>query len=395
MQIVLISIQHRPHFSSKGNVSNTTFQSNQSDVTKGSRIPEATPQEVVKRLSKEINQFIEESSLLLQNGEHYHALQKAQGAVEKEKILFKVMNDSSLSKQQGQSLAFATMFHLAKVYEQNGKTDDAIEIYESLTKQKKFKAYVAQIRISMGNLYSVEGNHAQAIRMYRMALDQTSRNEKEMKRKLMLSIGISFVHLGKLNDATKSFEDAVELKSDSSSFFNLLSSYVKVGDEEKSKQTLFRMISATRKIQCHENEKGDKNMFDKDFDNCTNRNDDNIALLHDAARLVAKISIEEDCWVDNFLWVHDQLYQKFPQIAFRIEIERSMEHLKRGEYQAAVKIFKTYENENLQSTAMVATNLSFIYFHEGNYTTADDYADIALTSNKYNSNLTHLTDSKA
>ncbi len=341
----------------------------------------------MRHLSKEINKIIEESSFLLRDGQHYHALQKAQVAVKKDKNLTKFINDHSLSQQHGQSLTFATWFHLAKVYEQNGKSANAITTYETLVRQKRFRSCVAQIRVSMGNLYNVQGDYVEAIRMYRMALDQTSRNEKELKRKIMLSIGNAFVKLGKISDAIKSFEDAVGLKSDSISFFNLVSLYVKLADEEKSKQTLFRMISATKKVNFNkeEEEKGDENVFSETFDDCTEVEYNDIVLLHDAARLVAKMC-NEDGWVENYLWVHDQLHQKFPQLACRIEIERSVEHLKRGEFRAAVKIFKSYEDEELESKAMVATNLSFIYFHEGNYSTADEYADLALNSNKYNPN---------
>ena len=77
----------------------------------------------MKHLSKEINEIIEESSLLLRNGQNYHALQKAQLAVKKDKNLSKIIDDYSLTKQQqGQSLTFATWFHLAKAFEKNDKT---------------------------------------------------------------------------------------------------------------------------------------------------------------------------------------------------------------------------------------------------------------------------------
>ena len=367
----------------EGNSSYPTSRvGSRSDSRKDNNIPEKSPQEVMKHLSKEINQIIEESSTLLRDGQKFHALQKAQIAVQKDKKLSKYIDDHSLSKQQGRNLTYSAWFHLTKMYEENGKYDKAIEAYETLVKQKKYRPNFGQIRISIGNLYSLQGKYNEAIRMYKMALDQTARNEKELKTKILLNLGNCFVKQGKLRDAVKNFEDAIELASENKSFFNLVSCYVQLGDDDKSKQTLFRMISATKKVNNFEVLKGE-NDFDIDITETSGTTNTDLTLLHDAARLVARM-FNEESWVDNFLWVYDQLNQKFPEIAIQIEIERSIEHLKRGEFQAAVKIFKSYEHDDLEVKAMVATNLSFIYFHEGNYTIANEYADIALASNKYN-----------
>ena len=77
-------------------------------------------------------------------------------------------------------------------------------------------------------------------------------------------------------------------------------------------------------------------------------------MLHTAARLVVRMDSGQD-WVDSFHWVHEQLYQKSPHIAFQIELEGAIEHLQKGEFGTAVKIFKSYENEDIiELKAMVA-----------------------------------------
>jgi ribosomal protein S7 len=70
--------------------------------------PTKRPQEIVRQLVKDVNQCIEESLILLLEGELFHALQKAEAAVKKDKILSKHREKYSLSIQQGQNLTYAT-----------------------------------------------------------------------------------------------------------------------------------------------------------------------------------------------------------------------------------------------------------------------------------------------
>ena len=117
-------------------------------------IQQKTPQEVARQLEKEIHKLIEESSiLLLRDGELFHALQKAELATKKEKVLAEHRKSHSLPIQQGQRLSFATWFHLAKVNEGNKRYEKAVETYESMVKQKRFKDCIIQIRINMGNIF--------------------------------------------------------------------------------------------------------------------------------------------------------------------------------------------------------------------------------------------------
>ncbi len=357
-------------------------------------LAQKTPQVLAKQFDKEIHQFIEESSALLQKGESFHALQKAETAVRKDNILSKLREKHSLSVQQGYCLTYATHFHLAKVHEANQNYDKAIEVYESLIRQKRFKPYIGRIRINMGNLFNMQEKYSQAIRMYRMALDQTGREDKETRLKILRNIGNTFVKIGKLRDAIMTYEDAVETNHDMKSCFNLITCYIKLGDEEKSKQLLFTMISTAQKIihslQKNESDSDtetvEKSGVNEELNHVVSKKlRDTETMLYTAARLVARIN-KGQTWEDSFHWVHGQLHQKFPQIAFQIEIEQAIEHLQKGEFAAAVKIFKSYENQDIAFKAMVASNLCFVYFLEGNYTVADEYADISLLSNKYNPN---------
>jgi intraflagellar transport protein 88 len=348
------------------------------------RVVQKSPQEMARLYEKEVNELIEESSILLRKGEMFNALQKALRALKKDKILTEHRKSFSLSIQQGQRLTFATWFHLAVVYEGNKKYDKAIETYDFLMKEKQFIDFPLQVRVNIGNLFFIQGKYPQAIRMYRMALDQTLHEDQDTRLKINRNIGNSFIKLGKLRDAILSYEDSVATNFDVKSFLNLISCYVELNDDEKSKEALFRMINGCTKILDTTQEIEEERR--SNFDTCShlgNSHKDTDSMLHTASRLVANMKQDQN-WVDNFAWVHEQLYHKFPDIAFQIEIERAVEHLQRGDYVAAVKIFKSYEGQQEKYKTMVSINLSFFYFLEGNYKTSSEYADIAISTSKYN-----------
>ncbi len=332
------------------------------------RVVKKSPQEMARVYEKEVNELIEESSILLRKGEMFPSLQKALQASKREKALTEHRKSFSLPNQQGQRLTFATWFHLAIVYERNEKYDKAIETYEFLMKHKQFKDFSLQVRVNIGNLFFTQGKYPQAIRMYRMALDQTLHEDQETRLKITRNIGNAFFKFGKLRDAILSYEDSVATMFDVKSFLNLISCYVELNDDEKSKESLLRMISGCKKILDTAQEIEEEKQSD---------------MMHTASRFVANMKHDQN-WADNFVWVHEQLYHKFPDIAFQIEIERGVEHLQRGDYLAAVKIFKSYEGQQEKYKTMVSINLSFFYFLEGNYKRSNEYADIAISTSKYN-----------
>lgn len=62
----------------------------------------------------------------------------------------------------------------------------------------------------MGNIYMEQGDYPRAIKMYRMALDQISDIHRDVRFKIMQSIGTVFVCMGRYADAITSFETIME-----------------------------------------------------------------------------------------------------------------------------------------------------------------------------------------
>ena len=62
----------------------------------------------------------------------------------------------------------------------------------------------------MGNIYTEQGQYPQAIKMYRMALDQIQDIHRGVRLQILQNIGAVFVRMGRYADAITAFESIME-----------------------------------------------------------------------------------------------------------------------------------------------------------------------------------------
>ena len=67
-----------------------------------------------------------------------------------------------------------------------------------------------------------------------------------------------------------------------------------------------------------------------------------------------------------------------------MSIDMGLQYLKKKEFVKAIELLKGFEKKDQTMKAMAATNLSFIYFLEGDHPSANQYADLAVRSTRYN-----------
>ncbi len=60
-------------------------------------------------------------------------------------------------------------------------------------------------------------------------------------------------------------------------------------------------------------------------------------------------------------------------------------YLRRKEFDEAINVLKKFEKKEAHLMARASTNLSFLYFLEGDYINAEKYSDIAIKNDRYNS----------
>jgi intraflagellar transport protein 88 len=89
-------------------------------------------------------------------------------------------------------------------------------------------------------------------------------------------------------------------------------------------------------------------------------------------------------WEVGFDWVVDTLKADHEHLASQMEIEKALQYLKDKQYDKAIEYLKAFEKKDQHLRAMAATNLSFMYFLEGEFRNADTYADLAIRHDRYN-----------
>lgn len=351
--------------------------------------------EIIKDTEKEIHTLIEESATMLQHKESFLALEKAKEAVKLEKKLSECRESNGSPEEHGIDLTFAVWFHLASVYEKNEMFSDSIETYSLLLRKRSFNSsdYISRIRINMGHLYHCLENYHESIKMYRMASDELPREARSLRHSIHRTIGNIFVELGSFREAIVEYE-AVVMSSDADleTCFNLLICYIQTGSTDKVKQTFIKMISVVidrfnidSSLQVDVSRNTDDSDIDLTSKNGTRSNigNDTYELLLSASRLICLI-FRGEYWEQGYKWVRDQLKDKLPSIHHHIEIEEALQHLRENNFDPAMKILKSFENKDTELDAIVSTNLTFVYSLEGMHEIADEYAEIAIASNRFN-----------
>jgi intraflagellar transport protein 88 len=188
----------------------------------------------------------------------------------KERALCKHREANGLVDQINIDLTYAVCFNLANAHHKNKMYDTAIHTYGLLVKNKQYPQS-GRLRVNMGNIYYEQKKWPQAIKMYRMALDQVSsagfafvvvderpaeissrmccssaqipNTGKELRFKIFRNIGNAFVRLGQFQDAIPSYETIMGGSPDFQTGFNLILCYFALGDADKMKRGFSKLLS--------------------------------------------------------------------------------------------------------------------------------------------------------
>jgi len=354
---------------------------------------EDSPEEKVKQLEKKVNELIEESCLANEAGDFQLALDKAKEAGTKERLLVKQRDQSGLSDQVNLDITYSVLFNLANQYNANQMYQEAINSYQVIVRNKMF-SNAGRLRLNMGNIYFVQRKYSQAIKQYRMALDQIPNTHKEMRIKIMKNIAIVFVKLGQYNDAVTSYEHIVSEKPEIESCFNLLLCHYAVGDRDKIRKTFQRLVQINSGVD-------DEEKYSPVTDDPQQallveiiRNDSLRQLekqkkataekcIVAAAKLISPVI--ENSFDAGFDWCIDNVKASpYLELANELEITKAVTYLKMKEFSKAVETLKTFEKKDSKMASQAAVNLSFLYFLEGDTSQAEKHADIAIDADHYN-----------
>ncbi|KAJ3325914.1 Intraflagellar transport protein 88 [Boothiomyces sp. JEL0866] len=363
---------------------------NQAGAVPQEKPADVPPEEVIKGLEKKVNRLIEESAFAAEEGKLQLALDKAKDAGKKERQLSKQREQLNIGDQLNLDLTYCVLFNLANQYHANKMYQEALNSYAVIVKNKLFNQS-GRLRVNMGNIYFEQGKYSQAIKMYRMALDQISNSNRDFRFKIMRNIGNAFIKMGQFQDAITSFEAIMEGNPD----MQTVLCYFAIGDKDKMKRGFQRLVSIPPPNieQNDENNRifkdepiEDHEVFDEDALRAIAREKKKAAHRYIilAAKLVAP-SIEAN-FSAGYDWMVEVLKASSNNnMASELEIAKSVQYLKTKDFQQALESLKAFEKKDQKLVGTASTNLSFLYFLEGDYKNSEYYADIAIEHDRYNS----------
>jgi intraflagellar transport protein 88 len=341
-------------------------------------------------MEKKVHRLIEASADAVVAKDMMRALEKAKEAGKAERALCKFRESNNLSEQINLDLTYAICFNLANAYFHNKMYEEALNTYQLIVKNKQYPQS-GRLRVNMGNIYYEQKKYPQAIKMYRMALDQIPSTGKELRFRIFRNIGNAFVKLGQFQDAIESYESVMAGSPDIQTAFNLLLCLYARGDKDKMKRHFMKMLTIPIPGMTEDEEEKKDDEVD-----VTGEKEDllkeelarKLELFNEriitAARLIAPKIDEKDDWEKGYKWIIEQLRNDFEGVSSKFELDMSMMYMKKRRFDDAINLLKAFERKDQSLRAIASTNLSFIYFLEGDYQQAEKHADIAIKSDRYN-----------
>ncbi|KAI8806826.1 hypothetical protein BJ742DRAFT_898538 [Cladochytrium replicatum] len=396
-------------FSSRGRAARSTTSAQD-------RTLESQPEEQIKLLERKVSALIEESAILAADPSTLHlALEKAKEAGKKERQLSKHREQAQLGDQVNLDLTYCVLFNLANQYHANKMYQEALNSYAVIVKNKLFNQS-GRLRVNMGNIYFEQKKYSQAVKMYRMALDQIPNTNKEIRLKIMRNIGNTFVRMGQFQDAITSFEAIMENQADFHTGFNLLLCYFALGDRERMKNGFQKLVSirppaveqfedaltsnvthrmAAASAKATLSSAGAIRPSDETIEDHEVFNEDNLrAIARERKKsseryilLAAKLIAPNigTSFSNGYDWIVETIKASpHADIASELEIAKAIQFLKTRDFAKAIETLKAFEKKDEKLIGTAATNLAFLYFLEGEYKQAEKYAEVAITHDRYN-----------
>eukprot|EP00667_Euglena_gracilis_P001691 EG_transcript_1689 len=357
-----------------------------------------SPEEQCLEMERKVNALIEESAQLSLQKDYPLALEKAKEASKKERMLCKHREQQGLGDQINIDLTYSVHFNLAVQYQKNQLYTEALNTYSLIVRNKQY-AQSGRLRVNMGNIYYEQNKLSLAIKMYRLALDQIPNTGKDLKYKIVRNIGNAYVRIGQYQDAIGSYETIMEGGNpDIQTGFNLLLCYYALGDRDKLKRHFTKLLSI-RKYGATDDDDLDEVMDEAEKENqmfhiddplrveIRDRRKQHMEVLLTAARLIAPM-IEKD-WMEGFNYIieqlrHYELKDASSRLASEMQMCKALQFLKYKKYSKAIEALKAFEKKDKVLKAKAATNLSYLYFLEGDIENGQKYADMSIAADKYN-----------
>ncbi|CAG9465875.1 unnamed protein product [Pedinophyceae sp. YPF-701] len=352
---------------------------------------EKAPDMIGREMELEVNIILEESSQLAKLGNWTGALEKAKAAGKRERQLFKFREDNALSDMHNQDLTFSVVFNLGICQHRSKLYREALTTYSKLAKDRAYPLH-SRVRINMGALYFEQGKFSNAIKMWRMAMDNMSQPHganNRMRFRLMRNIGVAFLRMGHYSDALAQFESVMENAPDHVAGYNLVVCAYAMDNVDKMRsgfQALLLLPMHDLAGEDEEENEGNPDALDALREELRRRKAETSRVIVKAARMVAPaVSASRQGAGEGYDWVVQQLSNAgLADLAGEVELCKAAALLSERRFQDAVDVLKSFERKETDQRARAASSLSSINFLEGKMRDATTHAELAVKSDKFN-----------
>lgn len=400
---------------------------------------ELTTEQKLKVAEKACNDCVTQSCVLASNGEFQSAIEKAREAFKKDEWCERQRQRSASSDVAvNTNISLTVKVNLACHLQSGKQFDEALTIFQQLIKNEENSRF----RVNIGQIYYAQRRFSDALKMFRMTLDQLESNREDMRPVLLRYIGHCFFQMREFLDAIENYRAVLNTShgaGDRCTAMNLMLCHYARDDKNAMKELFIRMCEMkvfrdtdyreTRKktrstSQPHRSHRHDhpkseeSNKEDEIFDEFLDDLDDNHMKYTFAfpredpitgQRLDDPLKTEfavRRRHADRYLTICAKLIapviERTPELGYECvkdilakskadpgvvteaRLAKATYFLRKKDFEAAVSLFKEFEGLDSDYQALAATSLSFLAFLEGKLAEADKYADLAIKADRYN-----------
>ncbi|KAL0220960.1 hypothetical protein RCL1_000814 [Eukaryota sp. TZLM3-RCL] len=310
-----------------------------------------------KKIEREIELLVYESAQLTEEGDHVKALEKAKEAATRESSISQEKERIGQGDVINIDLTYTVLFNLACCYEKCELYNDALSTFNQIIENKRY-AHAGRLKVNIGNIFFKQGNYEQAIKFYRMALDQVTSICKSVRLRIMRSIGLTFIKMNRWADGIEAFEAVLEEGVDVTALYHLCVCHYSLCNEEELKNSFQRLVQVPKSF-----------------------NPDEKILK--AAKLVIIINLEDlnstEILLKGFDFVIEVLENTgWKKLSALLLLEKSVELMKRGDVEEALMILNSFSKKDESIRALAYPNLAFVNYHLGKADEALHYATSAV-----------------
>ncbi|CAF2190201.1 unnamed protein product [Rotaria magnacalcarata] len=350
-------------------------------------------EEKARRVQRTIFSLVEESCFAHEENNIELALEQAEEAMKLDKTHVRYRDEHNMSESDVNLSGFVIL-NCANMFAKCGMKVEAMNLYNLILKNKLLPVH-SRVRINIGNIFVSSKQYSKALKMYRMALDQISEQNVNLKMKVRQNISATHILMGQYAEAAQIYEIVMQERPNYRCGLNLLLCYYAIGQLDKTR----RAFSDLLKIPFQNSEdnypvslgKKDKQVSlvteairddrYKQMERKRHRFIEQVIVT--AAKIIGNISEEDSS--NGYEWCIEQVRNStYLELASGLEIQKAIAYLRKDNFPKAIATLKEFEKAEAKLASAAATNLSFLHFLKKDFNNAHKYADLALKSDKFN-----------